>query len=341
MGSVIFILPLMFRGSSGGPFWPTFLRSRVLHDNCRGDWYPSLLFLSNVLPADEQARCFPWTYYIALEFQFVMLSPLLHYAFKTVAYRKVALGSAVVLLASIAARYLEQDPSSDCAAGRDAAPLSYPLGISRVLQLPHAMFLPFFVGALLCRAHRAVLDRDERMKLFGADAHIMLRHEMAHASDAADVVSFWLLQKLQLKNFRVMSIWLGFLLMAGSVLASWRLGEELVGCHSMGRRVFLAVGIVPFCLGLGLFLLPMLFGFGGTFRKILTHRLWCGASRLVLAAYLVHPVVIMYSNALKTAPAALQPALFAIDMWGVVWASLLVAFLFHLVVEQPSMHLGS
>ena len=338
LGSVIFILPVAVSQTGHGPFWQTFLRAPSLHGNCRENWWPSLLFLSNMLPTAEEDRCFPWTYYIALEFQFVIVSPLLHYVFKAVAYRKVAWGSAFVLLGTLALRYFEQS-TTRCHSLAET-PLDYALRVDPVFQLPHVMFLPFFVGSLLCRAYRAVLDRDERMKLFGADANIMLRHEMTHATEVADVVSFWLLQKLQLKRFRVSCIWFGFSLLIGSVVASWRLGLSGNNCTTW-RRLFVAVGIVPWCLGLALLLLPMLFGFGGMFRKILTHRLWCGVSRLVLAAYIIHPVVLLYSNALRTAPESLQTLLFGMDVWGHVWASLLVAFVFHLVVEQPSMHLGS
>jgi hypothetical protein len=85
----------------------------------------------------------------------------------------------------------------------------------------------------------------------------------------------------------------------------------------------------------------MIFGFGGYFRKFLAHRFWCGASRLVFAAYLLHPVVVAFINANKYGTVGMQFLLFSVDTWGNIAMSLIVALFFHMVVEQPSMHLSS
>lgn len=109
------------------------------------------------------------------------------------------------------------------------------------------------------------------------------------------------------------------------------------GIHAIAR----VAHSLLWSLGLFCVLTPLLFGYGGLIRRILSHRLWCGASRLVLAAYLIGPLVVSYGNAVSSGP--------RVTTWhgnfGVIWANLWLtfafAFLLHVLVEQPIVRLTS
>jgi hypothetical protein len=49
------------------------------HDktNCQRFWFWHFVFLNNLVPWNEQDTCLPWTWYLANDFQFFLLVPIL------------------------------------------------------------------------------------------------------------------------------------------------------------------------------------------------------------------------------------------------------------------------
>lgn len=337
--AILFLIqPLLVRAGSG-PFWSTFTTSPSLNGNCRSEAWANIALINNFLPSNVADRCFPWSYYIALEFQLVLLAPIVHFLYKRMGYRWF-LPLAIVL--SVVSTWMRYYFAPACSSTW-LSPSRYSYSLGPVYEQPHLMFVPYLAGISLYYAYRAVNQREENIKLLGQEASmILLRHSgTSKQLDLADRASFWLLFKLRSKAFRIVSIWVGLLVLLWCVIGSWLLHRD-PGCNdSLGSELFGAISLVAWCLGLCLMILPMLFGFGGNVRLFLIHRLWCGVSRLVLAAYLLHPLVIGFCNANKFAPSSMEFLLFVVDSWGNVGVSLIVAFFFHLGVEQPSMHLGS
>lgn len=337
--AILFLLqPLLVRAGTG-PFWPTFTTSGQLNGNCRDQWYTNLLLVNNFVPVDASLRCFPWSYYIALEFQLVLLAPFIHFAYKKMGYKWFLPTIIALAVGSMILRYFYFEGCRDT-----LLPPSRSVQDAGVIyEEPQFMIIPFLAGVGLYYAYRGVSARQDNIKLLGSEATmILMRHEMESKQiEVSDRASFWLLFRLQSKRFRVVSIWAGIAILLTCILASWSLLRERRCNDSPQARVFGSVAIFAWCVGLCLIILPMLFGFGGNVRRILIHRLWCGASRLVLSAYLLHPVVINFCNANKYAPVSMEFLLFLVDSWGNIGVSLIVAFCFHLGVEQPSIHLGS
>jgi hypothetical protein len=336
---ILFLLqPLLVRAGKG-PFWSTFTTSRALNQNCRDNWWTNLLLINNFLPSDPSGRCFPWSFYIALDFQLVLAAPLFHFLYKQLGYRWFAPLAMSTAMISLSVRYVFAPDCTNTA----AAPSRYAYSLGPTFEQPHFMLVPFLAGVSLYYAYRAVSQREANITLLGSDASmLLLQHESKSKSlDPADRASFWLLFRLRSKAFRITSIWMGILLMISCIVGSWLLHRSERCNDSTEANVFNAISIFVWCAGVCLMVLPMLFGYGGNVRLLLIHRLWCGFSRLVFAAYLLHPLVISFCNANKYFPSSMEFLLFLVDSWGNVGVSLIVAFLFHLGVEQPSISLGS
>lgn len=337
--SIVFLLLPMLARAGNGPFWTTFSSAPELRGNCRQHWWANILLINNFFPLNAQDRCFPWSYYIALDFQFVLCSPFVHYFFKKAGYRAFVAVAALLTSGSLALRYF-YEPAGYCEGSTAYPPTRIAYDAGAVYEQPHLMLVPFLAGATMYYAYNAVNTRKENMKLLGDEVSLLvMRHEQK--GDLADRASFWLLLRLQSKPLRIASIWSGLAIILFCIIASWQLFADRRCNDSTLAKVFTSISVVPWCVGICLTILPMLFGFGGNVRLFLIHRLWCGASRLVFAGYLLHPVVISFCNANAYGRSSMEVLLYIVETWGNIWVSLLVAFCFHLWIEQPSMHLGA
>eukprot|EP00758_Cryptobia_borreli_P008458 Tbor_TRINITY_DN5390_c0_g1::TRINITY_DN5390_c0_g1_i1::g.5139::m.5139 len=339
--AVVFITQSALLITRGGPFWPMFLNDKLLHGNCMTKSMYNFMFINNFLPTLLSDQCFPWTYYFAVDFQLFCIAPFIHLFHN---YCKIQFATVVYIILcvlSVISRFYEQ---SSCAAVdnnnykthiTDALVPS----LSEVFRQPQSMVIPFVFGILLFYAYSNVLQRAEELKMFGEQAIIMLEHSSNHATPTPRKIAYLLLRLLNLKKFRVICLWLGMIGLFSCVLGAWGL-YHLVdrGCED-ASRVFFALIIVPWCLSLFLFFIPMMFGYGGVMQKFLTQSFWVGLSKLILGAYLTHPIVLSINNATKDYPMGISPMSMAYEVCGTVSITLLLALLFHLMIEQPCIYI--
>lgn len=78
-----------FTGS--GPLW--FGYRDMVRRTCDQYWWSSLLFVSNFYPPTQREACMPWTWYLSLDMQLLVLSPLIVYPL----YRWPKAGKAAVM----------------------------------------------------------------------------------------------------------------------------------------------------------------------------------------------------------------------------------------------------
>lgn len=356
-GAVILITQTAMLHVGSGPFWSTFEFSKGLNENCGNNVWTNFAFINNFFPSPEN-RCFPWCYYFALEFQFFAMGPVVYYLYKNLPKRvHFTLFNGLLLLLSCLCRGLQYNQGGE-RENEEMRLHNFAPGQGTILfvdtanQQPQGMLVPFLVGTQLYFTFRGIRARKDELHMFGEDSEftrklLQTRTKIATADLSgrslksramrffqADALSCRILAALSYKSVRIILIWVSALLLCGCVIGSWALDTNLPVNH-FGRRFFFAISILIWSISLQLFLLPMLFGYGGMFHRIFTHRLWCGGSRLVYAAYLLHPVVISYNNATKYAPQLMHFLPFLYDVWGNAWLSLLIAFCFHLTIEQP------
>ncbi|RNF21260.1 transmembrane protein NRF-6 [Trypanosoma conorhini] len=339
--AVLMLLPNAVSGAGHGPFWGLFARSPALYANCMRYWWTNLLLVNNIIPADENKRCFPCSYYVALEFQLVALAPLIYFLGKHLHHRLFFSLLILTMAGSAALRYIELSHQRRVFLTPSAVS-HHALPVGTVYQFPHLMFIPFCLGAMLYYLYRALRQRAEMLRMFGPDLFLMV-HRIQEGAGAEDRASYWILELLGMRRIRVFFVWSGLAITSLCVLSAWfihREDERGAGI-GVGVKAYESLILFPWCLALCLLALPLLFGYGGMLHRILTHRLWCGLSRLVLAAYLAAPVVIGFGNASTYEVATMNFLLFIVQGFGYMAVTLLVAFIFHMLVERPCLHISS
>eukprot|EP00388_Colpodella_angusta_P022122 GDKJ01056431.1.p1 GENE.GDKJ01056431.1~~GDKJ01056431.1.p1 ORF type:complete len:305 (-),score=-2.48 GDKJ01056431.1:94-879(-) len=235
-------------------------------------------------------------------------------------------------------RFVEQDTCEDAAhKTNDVSDSIVPLTAD--FTTPATMLVPYLFGGMLCYFHSATLNKALEIKMFGPQAMNILRYSFKNTASKQDKAVYWLLERLNSKQFRVLCIWGGFIIALLTVFGSWLVARDYDNSCSFNGRVFAALSILPWCFGIFFVFLPMIFGYGGAIQRALTHRLWTNSSKLVYAAYLIHPVIISIINCIKDHPETFEALPFIYEVWGNATFSLIVAFLFHLLIEQPFMYM--
>ncbi|GAB1611147.1 hypothetical protein Ahia01_001401800, partial [Argonauta hians] len=64
----------LFRYMGDGPMW---LQQGTEYDYCRHSWYYNILYVNNIWRSDTAKQCMLWTWYLANDMQFYVISPLL------------------------------------------------------------------------------------------------------------------------------------------------------------------------------------------------------------------------------------------------------------------------
>lgn len=324
-----------------GPFWETFVRDASTGSNCRKYAWTNFLFVNNALPEDPRKRCFPWCYYFALDFQFFAFAPAVVWLYHSVRHRYFVASVAALALASVVMRGVES--ASPAAFGSDAeftsASASAGFGarhevIPQLSSQPQFMVVPYLAGLLLFLAFDEVTKRDKEADLFAP--HVGLR-----LLEASTRSSQWVQRLVSQKRSRIAMIWASIALGFLCVVLSWFFLTHPASVNDGARATYSAISFLLWSAAVSVGMLPLLMGYGGALRRFLCHRLWCGASRLVFAAYLIHPVVISFYNAMRVTPSEVEPLSFTYAVIGHTVVSLLVAFLLHLFMENPCIYLTS
>jgi hypothetical protein len=112
--------------------------------------------------------------------------------------------------------------------------------------------------------------------------------------------------------------------------ASWNKFEKVV---------FLAFEHIIFSIGLSLWIIPMINGFGGIFKDFLASKTMIIIARISVSFYLINPIVILYSS-MNVYQGIYYEDSFLIYRWpGTVFLSCLVAILLKLLIESPLLSL--
>eukprot|EP01053_Blabericola_migrator_P004719 Blabericola_migrator_1__4718@NODE_248_length_10892_cov_157_608222_g209_i0_p1_GENE_NODE_248_length_10892_cov_157_608222_g209_i0NODE_248_length_10892_cov_157_608222_g209_i0_p1_ORF_typecomplete_len1120_score161_09Acyl_transf_3/PF01757_22/7_3e02Acyl_transf_3/PF01757_22/2_8e27_NODE_248_length_10892_cov_157_608222_g209_i043687727 len=83
LGGVYFIVLALYMHFvpylSSGPLWPAFVSSirDGQHGGCGKYWWTNVLFINNLVPESGIVECMPWSWYLANDFQFFVVSTVL------------------------------------------------------------------------------------------------------------------------------------------------------------------------------------------------------------------------------------------------------------------------
>ncbi|GFU02341.1 nose resistant to fluoxetine protein 6 [Nephila pilipes] len=297
---VVFFYIFVFKYIGSGPFWDD------KHcDNNHGDWWKYLLYINNFIPIHDM--CLGWSWYLANDMQFYIISPLFLYPL----WRWPPIGLSI--LASIL-----------IATWTTTGILSYTYDL-----------IPMFVGVTQTKDFDAYAT-----KMWDSFDLIYDKPYCRIAPYIIGVFLGFILHKLnKRRNFMT---WMQQIL--GWTIAAFCSLSVVFGLYHVKMSKTTALFYNSLCrsafsVGLAWIILICETGHGGFITKFLSWKFFLPLSRLSYCTYLVHPILIHAYYQAYPAAFHFTQYLMVTNFMGFLIMAYGIAFMFSLVFESPLMNL--
>jgi peptidoglycan/LPS O-acetylase OafA/YrhL len=326
----------LFPYLGNGPAWP--LQEYKNKVSCGEYWYSNFLFINNFVPSD-QPSCMGWSWYVANDIQLYMLSPIILYT----QYKNKAAGYLLCIVLIIVNTVIVAIQSFlyHYNPGTVYGLLSFNQ-FSHSYQRFYTRMGAFFIGMLFGLLYRNYFDLTTRFQsktdfeLGNINEHSLLTPEIKRKK--VQNIEILIFDWVHSKKLRIFSSFLGVFLILFVVYIPY--GFENNGPDSWTETqkiVFLSTEHNIFSIGLVLFLIPLINGYGGYIKDFLCSKYFTIGSRISFSYYLVHPIFIIF-YATNTNQAIQLEDLYTIYHWfGTVLLSICAASLLTLSLESPVM----
>mmetsp|Transcript_11638 Transcript_11638/g.17064 ORF Transcript_11638/g.17064 Transcript_11638/m.17064 type:complete len:681 (+) Transcript_11638:438-2480(+) len=311
---VLFFLWAFTKYIGYGPYW---VLGDSLFSDCKDYWYTNFLFLNNFIPNGKGSGCLGWTWYLANDMQFFLVSPIILYFYcksrKLIGWCCVGAMLVLNILSGVfVSRHFHlyvsgPDPEKN--------------GFNYLYSKPY------------CRCGAYALGIACGMVLYA-------RNHMKKTGTSFDKVGDFICKAIDRTYIR----W--FLYLLGAALVNififiqhtaWKQSYEYGHDTWTDSQRYLWYGCsrIMFILGLSCLLLPMLLGHGKFVASMLSASVWTPLARLSFSTYLIHYGVLWTVTASqKTGYYLCDSNLFIDTLWGVP-CSFAAAVPVYLMIESP------
>ncbi|XP_022532265.2 O-acyltransferase like protein [Astyanax mexicanus] len=266
--------------------------------NCKKYWWSNLLLINNLFTITD--ICAPWTWYLSIDFQFYMTTPLLIFLYRLNKFVLLAVAMTLLILSSLAGALITAYLHLPV---HQPTTLAYESYFQYYYNKPYTRYGPYLLG-------------------------ILAGLYMANKKEA-----------LLKKQWHAVAGWLISLSVMASLVALAYVLREVPAQASLTHAVYQGLHRSLWALAVIWIILACEEGYGGFVNRILSLNVWIPLSNISFACYLIHPILILLYNGKQETPIHYTDLNFLYLFLGHVVLTVVLGFALTVLIEKPFLFL--
>ncbi|CAL8341046.1 unnamed protein product [Arctogadus glacialis] len=278
-----------------GAFW-FIAEDQVI--NCKKYWWSNLLLVNNLFTITD--ICAPWTWYLSLDFQFYLTTPLLIYLYRLNRYVLLVVSALLLLLSGLASAVITallQLPV------HQPTTLTYESYFQYYYNKPYTRYGPYLIGILL--GIYITTRRDQ-----------LLKHQ-----------------------WQAVLGWVSCLVGMAAVVVLAYVLKDVPAHPSVAHALYQGVHRPLWALSVAWIILACEEGYGGLVHSLLSLGVWAPLSHISFSCYLIHPFLIILYNGKQETTMHFTNFNFMYLFLGHVTLTLAAGYVLTVLVEKPYLFL--
>ncbi|KAJ8402353.1 hypothetical protein AAFF_G00368420 [Aldrovandia affinis] len=288
---VIGLFPIMHRGS----YWS------IAGDeikNCRKYWWSNVLLMNNLLPVID--ICVPWSWYLSVDFQFYITTPILIFLYRLNKYALFAVSTVLMVIPIVASGFITAMVKLPV---HQPTTLDYETYYEFYYNKPWTRYGPYLIGVL------GGIFLNTKKGPF-------LKHQ-----------------------WQAVVGWTSSMLVMAVMVALAYVLREVPEQPSAPHAIYQGLHRTLWALAVAWIILACEEGYGGFVNKFLSMKLWVPLSNISYACYMIHPMLIILYNGQQDTPTHYTDITFFYLFLGHTVLSFVLGYFLTVLIEKPYMFL--
>ncbi|XP_006627273.1 O-acyltransferase like protein isoform X1 [Lepisosteus oculatus] len=278
-----------------GSFW-FIVESGI--ENCKRYWWSNVLLINNLFTTADM--CTPWTWYLSVDFQFYISTPLLVLLYRRNKYAMIAVASIFLLISCLISALLTAFLQLPV---HQPTTLAYETYFQYYYNKPYARYGPYVVGIIL-----------------GIFMKTKNGHILEHRWQAA---LGWI------TTFTVMALLVGMAYIL----------QEVPQYPSVAHAVYQGLHRTVWAAAVAWIILACEEGYGGFINTFLSLNIWIPFSNISFACYMIHPVLIILYNGKQETSIHYTDMNFFYLFMGNLALTVILGYALTVLIEKPYLFL--